>query len=371
MGFQESSRLHKKDKEKIQGYCLVPDIPFPSSASRFSERLSDFPLLLGNQSPSLRQKAQTNDSFFLLKTREQIPSIVEKSGNDLFSEPQSKIENSDTRKSVEVKADISDFKHLNEVLITSLREEIEKYKSDLGEKNAIIEDLSMKSADQQKRIADFSEKIENVGLVSKKNELLMEYLKEKEARLIECENRMKDLQSELTVSENCRVFLHSQIQELKGNLRIFCRIKPMNDSSLAIVSIPDPKNPNILELKNPNNSHNSYYFDHIFGMNSIQSEIFNEILPFIQSAIDGEQVSVLAYGQTGSGKTFTLEGDGNYDEDKISLSRESRGIMPRAVEFIFNEKKRLECIGKSIKFLFSIVEIYNENVTDLLNSGFA
>ena len=228
--------------------------------------------------------------------------------------------------------------------------------------------MKTKFSEQEQKLTDFNEKIDSCEVINKKNELLMEYLKEKEFRLRSCEDKIKDLQSELTTSESYRAILHSQIQELKGNLRIFCRVKPLNDPMNSIILVPDMKNPHILELKNPNNIKSSYYFDHIFDSSSLQQEVFKEILPFVQSAIDGEQVSILAYGQTGSGKTFTLEGDGNYEGEE-SLNGDLRGIMPRSVEFIFNEKKRLDSIGKNLKFIFSIVEIYNENLTDLLNSG--
>jgi len=259
-------------------------------------------------------------------------------------------------------------KNAHEKTIITMRDEISKYKNELEEKLLIIEELNKKSREQELKIKDFTDKMDACEIINKRNEILMDYLKEKEGRLRSYEEKIKDLQAELASSESYRVILHSQIQDLKGNLRIFCRIKPINDPTNAIIFIPDLKNPHILELKHPNNAKSSYYFDHIFDFNSLQPEVFKEILPFVQSAIDGEQVSILAYGQTGSGKTFTLEGDGVYEGEE-NLNGDLRGIMPRAVEFIFNEKKRLESLGKNLRFIFSIVEIYNENLTDLLNSG--
>ena len=51
--------------------------------------------------------------------------------------------------------------------------------------------------------------------------------------------------------------------------------------------------------------------------------------------MDGYNVCVFAYGQTGSGKTFTMEGG-------LGLEVESEsGMIPRTVQQIFEEKRRL------------------------------
>jgi len=240
------------------------------------------------------------------------------------------------------------------------KEEILKKSSKILEKSSEIELLHQKTSETWKKLEEFE-------LIQKKNELLMDYLKEKELKLLSLQSRVSELQNELFSAENYRTILHCQIQELKGNLRIFCRIKPLNDLNSSIITLPELKNYHLLELKNPNSSKSSYYFDRIFDFSSNQKDIFQEIAPFVQSSIDGEQVSILAYGQTGSGKTFTLEGPGLYEDEDIQ--GEMRGIMPRAVEFIFQEKKRMEIGGRYMKFLLSILEIYNENLADLLNSG--
>jgi len=91
--------------------------------------------------------------------------------------------------------------------------------------------------------------------------------------------------------------------------------------------------------------------------------VFEEIMPFIQSAVDGERVCILAYGQTGSGKTFTMEGPNLDQADTVT---EDSGILPRAVDFIFKEIQRLELQGNHIELEMSCMEIYNDNMSDLL-----
>lgn len=62
-------------------------------------------------------------------------------------------------------------------------------------------------------------------------------------------------------------------------------------------------------------------------MKENQESIFNELVQLIQSAVDGKNVCIFAYGQTGSGKTYTMQG---------GASKESMGIIPRSVQFIFD-----------------------------------
>ena len=61
-----------------------------------------------------------------------------------------------------------------------------------------------------------------------------------------------------------------------------------------------------------------YNFDHVFLPDARQEELFKEIKPFVQTALDGENTCIFAYGQTGSGKTYTMEGpdaDSLYDAE--------------------------------------------------------
>lgn len=82
--------------------------------------------------------------------------------------------------------------------------------------------------------------------------------------------------------------------------------------------------------------------------------------------MDGENVCIFAYGSTGSGKTFTMQGSYNYTKDNSELINEKSGILPRCAEFIFEETNRLALHGRQFKIFFSALEIYNENLFDLL-----
>ena len=100
-----------------------------------------------------------------------------------------------------------------------------------------------------------------------------------------------------------------------------------------------------------------FQFDKVFSPESTQGKVFEEISQLVQSAIDGYNVCVFAYGQTGSGKTFTMEGG----EDE-----EQQGMIPRTIELIFDESRRLKEKGWTYSLQASFLEIYNEEIRDLL-----
>lgn len=89
--------------------------------------------------------------------------------------------------------------------------------------------------------------------------------------------------------------------------------------------------------------------------------------------MDGESVTIVAYGATGSGKTYTMQGPIFFGENEVtdgaSILNDFSGVLPRTAEFIFEELKRLERVNSNQKIFFSAMEIYNENVFDLLDEN--
>lgn len=98
--------------------------------------------------------------------------------------------------------------------------------------------------------------------------------------------------------------------------------------------------------------------------------MFQEIAALVQSALDGYRVCIFAYGQTGSGKTYTMSAPQRGDMPGVlDVQGGERGVIPRAVDMIFEETARLRDRGWTHRVEVSFVEIYNEVLRDLLSVG--
>lgn len=194
-----------------------------------------------------------------------------------------------------------------------------------------------------------------------------------EERLAESNATAAGLEVTIAEGELCRKQLHNTILEMKGNIRVFCRLRPMNASEQSVgtpVGIPpsestsdeeDNVNREIqlqFESKGRKQDH-SFKFDRIFAPTSTQQEVFSEISQLVQSALDGYKVCVFAYGQTGSGKTHTMVGG----------EGANRGMIPLSVEQIFASAEKLRMRGWEFIMETSYLEIYNETIRDLLNAN--
>ena len=208
------------------------------------------------------------------------------------------------------------------------------------------------------------------ALITKLSALKIEYSKQKEhntqvqSNITLLRKKYQDILSHLAARENHRKLIQEYIHKIKGNLRVYCRVRPCLQKSDTFITYPELSTAlttkasylQTMEIKAPNTTTSAYAFDRIVPESSSQVEVFNEIQQFIQSALDGESVCVFAYGATGSGKTFTMQGtNGN------------EGVLPRCASFIFNEKERLSKHNEILLIYFAAIEIYNENVFDLLN----
>ncbi|KAI8141587.1 P-loop containing nucleoside triphosphate hydrolase protein [Fennellomyces sp. T-0311] len=205
-------------------------------------------------------------------------------------------------------------------------------------------------------------------------------------KLVERQRKIEDLQKEkqnihkmrrehelkLLDNEKIRRQLHNTIQELKGNIRVFCRVRPALESEkareggLAQVRYYGEDNERLEFTETTSSTLGRttvkgypFSFDRVFTPDTTQKECFEEISQLVQSALDGYNVCIFAYGQTGSGKTFTMQGPSG-------PNTESAGMIPRAVQQIYEVTQKLKDRKWTYTMEGQFLEIYNETVHDLL-----
>ncbi|KAL7578807.1 hypothetical protein ACA910_016028 [Epithemia clementina (nom. ined.)] len=181
-----------------------------------------------------------------------------------------------------------------------------------------------------------------------------------QARNEEQARRIAELEADVRRGEELRRQMHNRIQELRGNIRVFVRTRPFlpgdgEQKDPAIEVSPDGESLTIEDIRT-SKTHN-FSFDKVFPPSAGQDQVFNEVADFVQSALDGYHVCLFSYGQTGSGKTHTMQGSGH---------TAMRGIIPRAVEQILNQARVLQTQKWDFKVCASFLEIYNEELKDLL-----
>jgi kinesin family member C2/C3 len=150
---------------------------------------------------------------------------------------------------------------------------------------------------------------------------------------------------------------YNTIQELKGNIRVYCRVRPMLQKELDggytdVMSFPTEDEVKFIDA---NGRPKLFEFDEVYAPTDPQSKVFEDTAPLIDSVVDGFNVCIFAYGQTGSGKTFTMGGG----------EGEQKGINTRALERLFqiiDDRKETEVSTVTV----SVLEIYCEQIRDLL-----
>lgn len=240
-------------------------------------------------------------------------------------------------------------------------EDIESEKTRNRELRSSLDTASNNTVTLESSIRALKARIEFLESGKQEQSLAFERLNKQMEDAIAQANEAKE---KLRKEETLRRKLHNQVQELKGNIRVFCRVRPTLSTAAdsAQISFPDdgeeckeisvlgPEERNSLGVVTRKN--NIFSFDRVFGPSAQNAEIFQEISQLVQSALDGYNVCIFCYGQTGSGKTYTMS-----SED---------GMIPRAVHQIFETAKSLEEKGWMYRIEGEFVEVYNENLNDLL-----
>ncbi|XP_053520016.1 kinesin-like protein KIF11 isoform X2 [Artibeus jamaicensis] len=103
----------------------------------------------------------------------------------------------------------------------------------------------------------------------------------------------------------------------------------------------------------------------VFGASTKQIDVYRSVVcPILDEVIMGYNCTIFAYGQTGTGKTFTMEGERSPNEEYTWEEDPLAGIIPRTLHQIF---EKLTDNGTEFSVKVSLLEIYNEELFDLLN----
>ncbi|XP_010507883.1 PREDICTED: kinesin-like protein KIN-14G, partial [Camelina sativa] len=157
--------------------------------------------------------------------------------------------------------------------------------------------------------------------------------------------------------------LYNQVQDLKGSIRVYCRVRPFLPGQSSISSTIGNMEDDTIAINTASRhgkSLKSFTFNKVFGPSATQEEVFSDMQPLVRSVLDGYNVCIFAYGQTGSGKTFTMSGPRD-------LTEKSQGVNYRALGDLFLlAEQRKDTFRYDIAV--QMIEIYNEQVRDLLVS---
>ena len=144
-------------------------------------------------------------------------------------------------------------------------------------------------------------------------------------------------------------------------VNVFARIRPnppgVNYVPYELGPVKSSGVSQSIRIRSEDESVYQFAFNGIFDYHSGQEDVYNLTTePVVESFLGGYNGCVFCYGQTATGKTFTSSGSTTY---------ESRGLIPRAIQQIFQRVKNDPTSQVSVSFL----EIYNDNGYDLLGTA--
>mmetsp|Transcript_15733 Transcript_15733/g.27975 ORF Transcript_15733/g.27975 Transcript_15733/m.27975 type:complete len:1355 (-) Transcript_15733:40-4104(-) len=159
--------------------------------------------------------------------------------------------------------------------------------------------------------------------------------------------------------------LHNKLVDLQGNIRVYCRVRPplaheaASGRDAIVVDFPHEGEVALTQSSSARDQEDNFEFDQVFAPTSTQAEVFEQVQPLAQSALDGYNVCIFAYGQTGSGKTYTMDG-----------TQEDRGVISRTFKSLFDgvQERAQDGHGK-FQLSITVLEIYNETIRDLLHES--
>ncbi|KAH0622450.1 hypothetical protein JD844_024776 [Phrynosoma platyrhinos] len=236
-------------------------------------------------------------------------------------------------------------------MVIQLYRAIQRLKQDM--KNLRLSALQFSRDIQQQGKSFFYQILSAIQRLQLHNETIEIF----QTKALELEQSLYEVSERYQKEKQWRKILHNSLVELRGNIRVHCRIRPL-------LPFDTPAGESVLEDRQINIS------EKVVRAADDETVIVKCSRPghaLINKMFQYERynVCIMAYGQTGSGKTYTMLGPQLEENVALSVEEESElGIIPRATEEVFrllSEKPLGSCLVE-----VSVVEVYNNEVFDLL-----
>ncbi|XP_077949455.1 kinesin-like protein KIF25 isoform X1 [Gasterosteus aculeatus] len=279
----------------------------------------------------------------------------------------------------------SNAQKMTQLSLAKLLAEVQAVKQDLSELFAVYFSFSSELEEQSKQLLDKVEQAscslnghrgDEVQNLQADVAALERSLEEERERCRAERQRRKALHNALVVTTR---FLKTSPKELRGNIRVHCRVRPLLPfdyvpsstsgsrpmSSEEVVSAISSDTVMVNCIKTGTPVQNKMFeFERVYGPEDSQEAVFQEVKPLLTSLMDGYNVCIMAYGQTGSGKTHTMMGSQLLEEHWGPQQEAQQGIIPKAAAELFRliSEKPAETLTVEV----SVMEVYNNEVLDLL-----
>ncbi|XP_068433497.1 kinesin-like protein KIF25 [Clinocottus analis] len=258
--------------------------------------------------------------------------------------------------------------------LSKLLAEVQVVKQDLSELFAVYFSFSSELEEQSKHL------LEKVAQAScSLNGHGGDEVQNLQAGVAALERSLEEEKERCKAERQRRKELHNALVELRGNIRVHCRVRPLlpfdHAQSSTSGSRPTPSEEVVSAISDDTvmvnciktgvpQQNKMFEFERVHGAEDSQEAVFQEVKPLLTSLMDGYNVCIMAYGQTGSGKTHTMMGSQLLEEQSGTQQEAQQGIIPKAAAELFRLISEKPAEGLTVEV--SVMEVYNNEVLDLL-----
>ncbi|XP_068918796.1 kinesin-like protein KIF12 isoform X2 [Petaurus breviceps papuanus] len=164
--------------------------------------------------------------------------------------------------------------------------------------------------------------------------------------------------------------LGERAEGVETPIQVVLRVRPMNQAELrrgeqSVLHCSGPRTLRVSPLGGGRDV--AFHFSVVLDGARTQDEVFqgSGVQRLVELALRGFSCTAFTFGQTGSGKTYTLTGPSPQGEGE-TVPPSLTGLMQRSFACLLD---KVQHIGTPITLSASYLEIYNEQIRDLLSQG--